>query len=226
MMQKFPIKLVIFDCDGTLVDSELLNNMAMVEVLQGFGLAKYDLDHALEHFTGLRFSQILENITRETGYRFPPDAARGYLSAVRRLAPTHMKPVAGAEELVRHVLGRTKACVVSNGERNNVLTSLEMTGLRRYFKDEHIFSGLMAAAKPAPDLFLLAMERLDEAAEDTLIIEDSAVGVTGGVASGATVWGFTGTHHASEKQAEALKAAGARWVFADMGEAMNRLAAG
>lgn len=223
MMQKFPIKLVIFDCDGTLVDSELLNNMAMVEVLQGFGLAKYDLDHALEHFTGLRFSQILENITRETGYRFPPDAARGYLSAVRRLAPTHMKPVAGAEELVRHVLGRTKACVVSNGERNNVLTSLEMTGLRRYFKDEHIFSGLMAAAKPAPDLFLLAMERLDEAAEDTLIIEDSAVGVTGGVASGATVWGFTGTHHAPETQAQALKQAGASWVFADMGEALTKI---
>lgn len=214
MMQKFPIKLVIFDCDGTLVDSELLNNMAMVEVLQGFGLAKYDLDHALEHFTGLRFSQILENITRETGYRFPPDAARGYLSAVRRLAPTHMKPVTGAEELVRHVLGGTKACVVSNGERNNVLTSLEMTGLRRYFKDEHIFSGLMAAAKPAPDLFLLAMERLNEAPGDTLIIEDSAVGVTGGVASGATVWGFTGTHHAPEKQAEALKQAGAKKVYA------------
>ncbi|MCL4678771.1 MAG: HAD family phosphatase [Alphaproteobacteria bacterium] len=225
MMQKFPIKLVIFDCDGTLVDSELLNNMAMVEVLQGFGLEKYTLDHALEYFTGLRFSQILEGITKETGFIFPPDAAQGYLKAVRRLAPTHMKPVAGAEDLVRHVLGGTKACVVSNGERNNVLTSLEMTGLRRYFKDEHIFSGLMAAAKPAPDLFLLAMGRLNETPENTMIIEDSVVGVTGGVASGATVWGFTGTHHAPEKQAEALKAAGARWVFADMAVAMNRLAA-
>lgn len=225
MTQKFPIKLVIFDCDGTLVDSELLNNMAMVEVLQGFGLAKYDLDHALEHFTGLRFSQILEDITRETGHHFPPDAAQGYLKAVRRLAPTHMKPVQGAEDLVRHVQGWTKACVVSNGERNNVLTSLEMTGLRRYFKNEHIFSGLMAAAKPAPDLFLLAMERLNETPENTLIIEDSVVGVTGGVASGATVWGFTGTHHAPEAQAAALKAAGAKWVFEDMVKAMNRLAA-
>ncbi len=223
MMQKFPIKLVIFDCDGTLVDSELLNNMAMVEVLQGFGLAKYTLDHALEYFTGLRFSQILEGITKETGFIFPQDAAQGYLKAVRRLAPTHMKPVAGAEDLVRHVLGGTKACVVSNGERNNVLTSLEMTGLRRYFKDEHIFSGLMAAAKPAPDLFLLAMERLGEGPEGTLIIEDSVVGVTGGVASGATVWGFTGTHHAPEKQAEALKAAGARWVFADMAVASTKI---
>lgn len=223
MTQKFPIKLVIFDCDGTLVDSELLNNMAMVEVLQGFGLEKYTLDHALEHFTGLRFSQILEDITRETGYAFPPDAARGYLSAVRRLAPTHMKPVAGAEELVRHVLGGYKACVVSNGERNNVLTSLEMTGLRRYFKDEHIFSGLMAAAKPAPDLFLLAMEQLNEAPGETLIIEDSAVGVTGGVASGASVWGFTGTHHAPEAQAAALTAAGARWVFADMAAALDKI---
>lgn len=223
MTQKFPIKLVIFDCDGTLVDSELLNNMAMVEVLQGFGLAKYDLDHALEYFTGLRFSQILEDITRETGHHFPPDAAQGYLKAVRRLTPTHMKPVAGAEDLVRHVLGGTKACVVSNGERNNVLTSLEMTGLRRYFKDEHIFSGLMAAAKPAPDLFLLAMERLNETPENTLIIEDSVVGVTGGVASGATVWGFTGTHHAPEKQAAALKQAGARWVFADIAVASTKI---
>ena len=212
--------LIIFDCDGTLVDSELLNNMAMVEVLQGFGLAQYTLDHALEHFTGLRFSQILENINRETGFPFPPDAAKGYLSAVRRLAPTHMKAVPGAEELVRHASSRFKTSVVSNGERNNVLMSLEMTGLRPLFSEEHIFTGLMAAAKPAPDLFLLAMERLGERAAETLIIEDSVVGVTGGVAAGASVWGFTGTHHAPAAQAEALRKAGAEQVFGTMAEAL------
>ncbi|MCB1680317.1 MAG: HAD family phosphatase [Rhodospirillales bacterium] len=215
--------LIIFDCDGTLVDSELLNNMAMVEVLQGFGLAQYDLDHALEHFTGLRFSQILETINRDTGFLFPPDAAKGYLSAVRRLAPTHMKAVPGAEELVRHASSRSKISVVSNGERNNVLMSLEMTGLRHLFSEEHIFTGLMAAAKPAPDLFLLAMDRLGERAAETLIIEDSVVGVTGGVAAGATVWGFTGTHHAPEKQEKALKNAGAKWVFGEMTEALAEI---
>lgn len=223
MTQKFPIRLVIFDCDGTLVDSELLNNMAMVEVLQGFGLEKYDLDHALEYFTGLRFSQILEGIAKETGFAFPPDAAQKYLEAVRRLAPSHMRPVPGAEALVRHVLSGHKACVVSNGERNNVLTSLEMTGLRPYFKDEHIFSGLMAAAKPAPDLFLLAMERLGEAPARTLIVEDSVVGVTGAVASRATAWGFTGTHHAPEAQAAALKQAGAAEVFSELSEIKHAL---
>lgn len=218
-----PYSLIIFDCDGTLVDSELLNNMAMVEVLQGFGLAQYDLDHALEHFTGLRFSQILENINRDTGFTFPPDAAKGYLSAVRRLAPTHMKPVAGAAELVRYVSERAKVCVVSNGERNNVLTSLEMTGLRGLFKEDHIFTGLMAAAKPAPDLFLLAMERLEERPDRTLIVEDSAVGVTGGVASGATVWGFTGTHHAPKQQEEALMKAGAALVLDCLSKFPERL---
>lgn len=223
MTEIFPIKLLLFDCDGTLVDSELLNNMAMVEVLQGFGLAQYTLDYAVEHFTGLRFSQILENIHRDTGYVFPPDAAQGYLSAVRRLAPTHMKKVAGAEELVQAAVSRFQCGVVSNGERNNVLMALEMTGLRRYFKDEEIFTGLMAAAKPAPDLYLLAMERLGGVAADTLILEDSVVGVTAGVASGATVWGFTGTHHAPEQQAEALKKAGSAWVFGEMAEAIARI---
>lgn len=216
--------LLLFDCDGTLVDSELLNNMAMVEVLQGFGLAQYTLEYAVAHFTGLRFSQILENINRETGHVFPPDAAQGYLSAVRRLAPTHMKPVERAEELVRLATSRFRCGVVSNGERNNVLMSLEMTGLRRYFKDEEIFTGLMAAAKPAPDLYLLAMERLGGvAASETLILEDSAVGVTAGVAAGASVWGFTGTHHAPEEQAAVLKKAGAAWVFGGMKEAVQYL---
>ncbi len=218
-----PYSLLLFDCDGTLVDSELLNNMAMVEVLQGFGLAQYTLDHAVEHFTGLRFSQILENIHRDTGYEFPPDAAKGYLSAVRRLAPMHMKPVNGAEELVRAAVSRFQCGVVSNGERNNVLMSLEMTGLRQYFRYEAIFTGLMAAAKPAPDLYLLAMARLSGVAADTLILEDSVVGVTAGVAAGATVWGFTGTHHAPEQQEKALRQAGGSDVYCSMKDIQTAL---
>ncbi len=220
MSNKFPINLTIFDCDGTLVDSEYLNNLAMVSVLQGFGL-DYDINHAMTHFTGLRFSQILKNITAETGFQFPADAAQGYLKKVRELAPEHMKVVEGVEDVVISSAARGKICVVSNGERNNVLMSLRMTGLIDYFEDRYIYTGLMAEPKPKPDLFLLAMNEMEEAPEDCLVFEDSVVGVTGAKAAGATCWGFTGTHHEPQEHAKALQAVGADEVFHDMRDVLS-----
>ena len=210
--------LILFDCDGTLVDSEYLNNLAVLETLAHFGVHSYDMDHALTHFVGLRFSKIIETVSAHTGVSFPPDAAKHYLSRVRDLAPHHMRAIDGANEAVIFAKEKSRIGVVSNGERNNVLLSLDFVDLRKHFDDEDIFTGLMAVPKPAPDLYLLAAKTMGYAPDQILIIEDSVTGVTAGVAANMTVWGFTGTHHAAYTHAQTLTRHGAKRVFKDMAD--------
>ena len=212
-----PYDLIIFDCDGTLVDSEYLNNLAIIDILHSFGLTDITMEHALEEFVGLRFSSIMKNITDQTGHVFPDNAAQQYLAKVNELSPIHMKAIEGAREVVLHAQSIADTCVVSNGERNNVLASLDFAELREFFDDEFIFTGLMAPnPKPAPDLFLLAAERKNIAPSKTLVIEDSVTGVQAGLAAGMDVWGFCGTHHEPERQAETLRNMGAHATYISM----------
>jgi HAD superfamily hydrolase (TIGR01509 family) len=217
--------LVIFDCDGTLVDSEYLNNLATCELLAQQGLAQYDLDYAFENFVGIKFSNILAMISRETGHVFPEDFSQSYVERVRALAPQHLKKIDGAEALVREAGKRTKICVASNGQRANVLHSLEWAGLLHYFGENRIFAGLDAKnPKPAPDIFLLAAEKMDADPARALVLEDSVAGVTGGLAAGMEVWGFTGAHTRPEDYEKKLKAAGAvrcMATFIHIREALN-----
>ncbi len=207
--------LVLFDCDGTLVDSEYLNNLAIIEVLHGFGLKDYTIEHALKAFVGLRFTHITKAISLETGFVFPQNVSALYLSKVSELTSLYMKPIPGAREMVLAVQERCESCVVSNGERNNVLASLDFVGLRDLFDDAFIFSGLMAPnPKPAPDLYLLAAARKDVDPARCLVIEDSAAGVRAGVAAGMQVWGFCGAH--GPAYAPILHDAGAKQVFESM----------
>lgn len=211
-MKKFD--LIIFDCDGTLVDSEYLNNLATVELLAAQGLMQYDMDYAFAHFVGIKFSTILKNITAETGHVFPHDMRERYIERAMALVPDYLKPITGADEMVASARMQGKIAVASNGQRDNVLFTLEKTGLLHHFDQNYIFTfSDVKNAKPAPDIFLLAAERLGIAPEDTLVIEDSVVGVTAGAAAGMTVYGFTGTHHNPGPYGEKLENAGATKVY-------------
>ncbi len=220
--------LIIFDCDGTLVNSEYLNIKAIFDTIKPFGVMRYDMDYAMEHFSGHRFSRIVQMITTETGTAFPDDIAQTYLKNVRAIAPSEMKPVEGAIDMVRTAQSHAEHIyVVSNGERRNVLDSLDFVNLRAFFPDDRIITGLMAPnPKPAPDLFLLAAEKSHIPPEQTLVIEDSVAGVNGAVAAGMTAWGFCGAHHDAENHAETLRDAGATQVFYNMRDmviALNKI---
>jgi beta-phosphoglucomutase-like phosphatase (HAD superfamily) len=107
-------------------------------------------------------------------------------------------------------------CVGSNGERLNVTRIIEAAGFTRFFPDAHIFTkDMVKHAKPAPDLFLLAAEKMGVPPKRTLVIEDSPTGTAAGVAAGMTVVGFTGAAHDHAAQAKLLRAAGAHHVTAD-----------
>lgn len=209
--------LILFDCDGTLVDSEYLNLKAITELIEEYGARGYDMEYGMHHFSGHRFSQILTMISEETGITFPNDASKRYLHKVRALAATDMNPVEGAFHMVEEASKNSCIYVVSNGERTNVITALEFVGLKPFFVDENIISGAMAEKpKPAPDLFLIANEREKIDPKDTLVIEDSVAGVSAAIAGGMNIWGFCGTHHDKEGHARKLKQAGASHVFMSM----------
>lgn len=206
--------LIIFDCDGTLTDSEYVNNQALIDVLHEEGLTQYDLDHAYTHWVGNTVTTINLMIQMETGRILPKDIVPRYIKRVAELQQTDLRPIEGANDLVSAAKEKFKICVASNGERGNVLKSLEMVGLMPYFTPETVFTKVQVKnPKPYPDLFLYAAAQMDADPSRTLVIEDSGAGVTAGVAAGMTVWGFSGSSHNPEKQAENLKSLRANAVF-------------
>lgn len=206
--------LIIFDCDGTLVDTEHLNNLALCQILTEEGLPQYNIEYAEQHFIGQRMGAILEKITAETGYDFPDTMSERYSARARELSLTLFKTLKGAEDLVKCAAKHMKICVGSNGQRENVLDSLERGGLLPYFPPEHVFTGVQVKrAKPAPDLFLFAAQNMAADPTRCLVIEDSVPGVTAGASARMTTLGFTGSHRDKDYYAKALKQAGASHVY-------------
>ena len=217
--------LVIFDCDGTLADSENLNNQAMLDVLHEDGFVQYDMAYALKHWLGTTVSDSVRQVEIETGKKVSGDAVARYMTRVHSLHQKHLKPVAGAAYLVGACAQRGKICVASNGERNNVLQSLTLTGLMPFFSEDTVFTKKQVEKpKPYPDLFLYAAEKMGAAPAHCLVIEDSAAGVIAGRAAGMTVWGFTGTNHDPASHSAALLEAGADNIFARLEQMADLLA--
>lgn len=209
--------LLIFDCDGTLVDSETLNNQATLDVLASLGVEGYTLEHAFNEWMGTTYTSIGLRVQMERGVELPKDFTMRCVARVAELQEAELRPVTGAMDFVQRVQASgLKSCVASNGERTNVMNSIRLTGLNAYFAEDKIFTKIQVERpKPAPDLFLFAAANMNADAANCLVIEDSEAGVTAGVAAGMTVIGFTGTAHDKEKQAMRLKNAGAARIVDD-----------
>lgn len=208
------IDLIIFDCDGTLTDSEKLNNEALLEVLHEDGFTHYTLDHAFHHWVGKTVVSTMLAIQIETGRMPSPDTVSKFVARVAQKQVTDLKAVEGADALIAAASKKYKVCVASNGERSNVVESLNLTGLKKYFADAHVFTKVQVKnPKPAPDLFLFAATQMGAEPSRCVVIEDSPAGVRAGVAAGMTTYGFTGASHDPQKQENVLKSAGAHAVF-------------
>lgn len=209
--------LIIFDCDGTLTDSEYVNNRALLEVLHADGFTQFDLDYAYKHWVGTTVSNILLNVQMETGREPANDIVPRYIKRVSELQQTDMKAVDGAEDLVARAAKKYKICVASNGERSNVVNSLKLCGLLKYFPEEHVFTKIQVKnPKPFPDLFLFAANHMGAEPSRCVVIEDSMAGTRAGIAAGMITYGFTGSSHDPGKQAQNLQSAGATEVFAKL----------
>jgi beta-phosphoglucomutase-like phosphatase (HAD superfamily) len=219
--------LIIFDCDGTLVDSEYLNNKVVADQLAELGLPQYDTAHNIAAFAGKGMHEVINTVKADTGRDLPANFTAEYSRRVNEGLAEHMKVIDDVHETLRHFHGRVKICVGSNGERSNVTRMIEVGGMTEFFPEAHIFTkDMVRNAKPAPDLFLFAAAKMGAPPARTLVIEDSITGAAAGVAAGMIVVGFTGSVHDRAAQEKALRRVGAHYITACFADIMALAAPG
>ncbi len=203
-------QLIIFDCDGTLVDSEYLYNSITSELLGELGYDNYTPELCMELFTGQSWSTIRMTLEERHGEPMPDDIIERYIRIANEKMDHDFDATPHANDVLHKLSAERQICVGSNGERNNVIKSLEVTGLLHHFDEDRIFTKKQVERpKPAPDLFLFACEQMQVEPANTLVVEDSPAGVEAARAAGIHTLGFIGTAHNKENQAAALKNAGA-----------------
>ncbi len=208
--------LIIFDCDGTLVDSEYLNNKVSAELITEFGIEGYDADRCIIEFAGTSWTDIKKILDARHNVDIPKSLIDQYIARVQERMREELNAVEGALDFVVQSKNKTKICVASNGMRTNVVDSLQLTDFMDHFLEDQVFTKIQVPnPKPAPDLFLFAADKMNVSPNKCLVIEDSVAGATAGVAAGMDVFGFTGTAHDQESQAQKLHETGLKAVFGD-----------
>lgn len=207
--------LIIFDCDGVLVDSEVLSCQCLSEVLATYGIM-LELTEALELFLGRSTAAVLRHYGGQ-GRALPDGFLSNLKSRVREKFAASLQPIKGIAALLETL--PVPHCVASSSDIDRVSFSLARTGLGSYFGDRLFTSQMVARGKPAPDLFLYAADKMEAAPAKTLVIEDSVSGVAAAKAAGMQVWGFSGgSHYESRDGRGILQAAGADRVFDRMAD--------
>jgi len=203
--------LVIFDYDGVIADSELLNNQAMAEVLTGIGLPT-TLDQSLGLYMGRRWLDCRPDIEAALGRACPETTLDDWTRLCHSRAATQLKAVSGAVEFIASLT--QPRCIASSSPPDWIELGLGTMGIAVAHAGP-IYSGAVHVkrGKPHPDLFLHAARELDADPARTLVIEDSAPGVQAGVAAGMTVVGLLAGGHIRDGHAERLAAAGAHYIL-------------
>ena len=207
--------LIIFDCDGVLIDSEVLSCRCLSEVLAGYGI-DLGLDQALELFLGRSTTAVLDHY-EALGRPIPQQFSAELSAGVRAAFLSELSPIEGVSTVLEGL--QIPHCVASSSDFDRVSFSLSLTGLAPHFGSRLYTSQMVERGKPAPDLFLYAAERMQADPRRTLVIEDSISGVRAGKAAGMTVWGFVGgSHYLSRDGKASLHEAGADRVFGRMAD--------
>lgn len=217
-------KLIIFDCDGTLVDSEYLYNSITAELLNEIGYPEYTPELCLELFAGMAWSVIRTELEIRHQTTMPDDIIQRYIRIANERMNHDFQSSPGAAEALADLSRDHKVCVASNGERNNVIKSLEVTKLMPHFSEDTIFTKIQVARpKPAPDLFLFTCAQMNHAPSEALVIEDSIAGVRAAKAAGIRTLGFIGTAHNRELARKNLRDAGADEIIEELIHIRERL---
>ena len=205
--------MVIFDCNGVLVDSEQL---ATAVVSQEFMRAGFALtpDVVARYFTGRRQTDMFAEVEIAAGRKLPPNFAATVSVATLRRFREELRPTAHMVYALTWLRG--PKCVASSATLDRIRVSLETTDLIRFFEPYLFSSTEVRNGKPAPDLFLHAATKMRVHPSDCIVVEDSAVGVAAAAAAGMTPIGFAGGSHASPQLGVNLMTAGARTVITDM----------
>jgi HAD superfamily hydrolase (TIGR01509 family) len=188
-----PAELIIFDCDGVLVDSEPLSMRVLLETIAEAG-AIIDTEEGYERFLGKSLASVTDILRREYRIAVSDDALEQMRRKLYALFENELYPIPGIAEALRAI--DLPCCVASSSQVERVNLSLAVTGLAPFF-GTHIFSASMVAnGKPAPDLFLHAAREMHIEPGRCIVIEDSPAGVEAAKRAGMRVFAFVGGSHA------------------------------
>lgn len=211
-MRRRAIGLVIFDCDGVLVDSEPIAARIHAEALAGLGHA-IGAEEIIRRFTGVPDRDMYAELEAEIG-ALPADYDEDVKTAIARSYARDLQAIAGVHDAVAAL--DLPVCVASSSVPEKLRLGLDLVGLYERFAPNVFSATQVRRGKPAPDLFLFAAARMGVAPERCIVIEDSVAGVRAAVAAGMAVLGFCGGSHCGPGHAEMLLREGADRTFDDM----------
>jgi HAD superfamily hydrolase (TIGR01509 family) len=207
------VDLVIFDCDGVLIDSELLSVRADAASFSEVGIA-ITAEEVSERYSGLSHSEMLADVAARYGRSLPPDFRERHRHRLRKILEAELVATAGVEAVLDAL--SCPVCVASSSSPERLYHALSLVGLYDHFAPNVFSARMVARGKPAPDLFLYAAAELGAAPQRCLVVEDSLDGIEAARTAGMTAIGFCGGSHCRPGHDQRLKACGAALVVADM----------
>lgn len=214
------IKAVLFDCDGTLVDTELMCAKAFTDSLKPYGI-ECQPQEMLTEFFGIPNIEIAAQLSRRFGVALPDGPiTKAYTEAVFKNMAEQMRVLENSVTYVKSLRDRGYALAVgSNGTKDVVFEELRVAGYLEHIPKTHVFTAAdVAKPKPAPDMFLKAAEVCGASPQECVVVEDSATGARAGLAAGMLVVGYTGLAHSPEWQYEILRKAGVAHIINSLSE--------
>lgn len=213
-------ELVIFDCDGVIIDSEIISAHMLIDELATYGV-NLDLDYIARHFLGRSYPVVLTQIRQDFDIELSDNFEADYRARLIAAFQNDLKIMPGVREVLD--LLAVPYCLATSSSPARVQQSLEIVGLTDQFKGRITTASEVANGKPAPDLFLLAASKHDTKPEKCLVIEDSFAGISSGLAAGMQVWHFAGGSHLAGQTFDAQNSVAAHKRFSSFAD-MFRLA--
>jgi HAD superfamily hydrolase (TIGR01509 family) len=217
-------RLIIFDFDGVIADSEMLSKTVIAEILTELGVPTTPKD-SLRLYMGKRFHEVIAALEAAVGHPLPDDFPESYQHRTLSRFRQDLRPIAGARAYIEAFLDIPR-CIASSSSPDRLSVCLEILNLTEFFGDNVYSASEVVRGKPYPDIFLHAAERMGADPRTCLVIEDSVGGVQAGVAAGMTVIGLLAGSHIADGHAAQLTAAGAHYVaptFAEVEEITRSL---
>lgn len=193
-MTRSRFDLIIFDCDGVLIDSEIISAETLISLVAGYGVS-FDVSYVRRYFLGRSFQTVAETIRREFNVTLPSEFEAVYRSALLETFNTELRSTPGVEQVLTAL--SVPFCVATSSSPERARMSLDVVGLSKYFGRNVFTASEVRNGKPAPDLFLHAAHSLGTDPSRCLVVEDSLPGLEAACAAGMEVWHYVGGSHLS-----------------------------
>lgn len=193
------IELIIFDCDGVLVDSEILSQRVLLNMLKKLGV-DVSADYFYQHFLGYSFEHVTKKILDDFSVKLTNEFRYEYRDALKSVFSSELEPTNNLMWLLSHL--DVETCIATSGSPEKVKNSLCSTKLASYFLDRVFTSSEVENGKPAPDLFLHAAKKMGISHKNCLVIEDSYTGVKAALAANMNVVHYTGASHMTSRNTD------------------------